>query len=268
MNDPVPHAALTTEAPLLLRETHEGVATLTLNRPRHYNPLSDAMLDQLQSALDAIAKDAAVRVVVIAGSGPAFCAGHDLKEMRANYELGKTQALFEKCSRMMMTIQSLPQPVLARVHGLATAAGCQLVAQCDLAVATDSAKFATSGINVGLFCATPSVPLSRNMSRKQAMEMLLTGEFIDAQQALQRGLVNRVVAADQLDAAIAHLADAIKSKPAAAVALGKEMFYRQADMSMPEAYPYAAGVMACNFMLPEAAEGVDAFTQKRPPQWQ
>ncbi len=266
MNDPVPPAALT-DAPLLLRETRDAVATLTLNRPKQYNPLSEAMLDQLQGALDSIAKDNAVRVVVIAGSGPAFCAGHDLKEMRANYELGKTQALFEKCSRMMLSIQKLPQPVIARVHGLATAAGCQLVAQCDLAVAADTAKFATSGLNVGLFCATPSVPLARNVSRKQAMEMLLTAEFIDAQQALQRGLVNRVVAASQLDAEIARMAAAIRSKPRAAVALGKEMFYRQVEMPLQQAYDYAAGVMACNFMLPEAAEGVDAFAQKRAPKW-
>lgn len=267
MNDPVPHAALSAGEALLLRETTDAVATLTFNRPKQYNPLSSAMLDALQSALDTIAKDPTVRVVVIAGNGPAFCAGHDLKEMRANYELGKTQALFEKCSRMMMTIQSLPQPVIARVHGLATAAGCQLVAQCDLAVASESAKFATSGLNVGLFCATPSVPLARNISRKQALEMLLTAEFIDAQHALQRGLVNRVVPSDQLDAEIARLAGAIRAKPAASVALGKEMFYRQVEMPLTQAYAYAAGVMACNFMMPQAAEGVDAFTQKRLPKW-
>jgi len=267
MNDPVPHAALTAEAPLLLRETRDAVATLTLNRAQNYNALSSAMLDALQSALDAIAKDTSVRVVVIAGSGSAFCAGHDLKEMRANYELGKTQALFEQCSRMMMTIQALPQPVIARVHGIATAAGCQLVAQCDLAVASDNATFATSGLNVGLFCSTPSVPLARNIGRKQALEMLLTAEFIDAQQALQRGLVNRVVAPEQLDAEIARIAGAIRAKPAAAVTLGKEMFYRQIEMPLAQAYSYAAGVMACNFMLPEAVEGVDAFAQKRPPKW-
>lgn len=267
MNDPTPHAAVSNAAPLVLRETRDAVATLTLNRPQQYNALSSALLEALQSALDAIVKDASVRVVVIAGSGTAFCAGHDLKEMRANYELDKTQTLFEQCSHMMLTIQSLPQPVIARVHGLATAAGCQLVAQCDLAVASEHAKFATSGLNVGLFCATPSVPLARNISRKQAMEMLLTAEFIDAQQALQRGLVNRVVAPERLDAEIARMAGAIRAKPAAAVRLGKEMFYRQVEMPLTQAYEYAAGVMACNFMLPETAEGVDAFAQKRPPKW-
>lgn len=254
------------EAPVL-RSDRDGVATVTLNRPKQYNALSVALLDELQRVLDDIAADAAVRVVVIAGNGAAFCAGHDLKEMRARYELEETQRLFAQCSRMMQTLIALPQPVIARVHGIATAAGCQLVAQCDLAVAAEEARFATSGINVGLFCATPSVPLARNLGRKQAMEMLLTGEFVDARTALAQGLVNRVVPAAQLDDAVNALAEAIKSKPANAIAMGKALFYRQVEMPLAQAYEAAAGTMACNFMAPEVAEGVDAFMQKRKPRW-
>jgi enoyl-CoA hydratase/carnithine racemase len=256
-----------TATALVLRSDHDAVATLTLNRPRQYNALSAALLTELQAALDAIAKDASVRVVVIAGNGPSFCAGHDLKEMRANYALAATQALFDQCSKMMQTLTALPQPVIAKVQGLATAAGCQLVAQCDLAVAAENAKFATSGLNVGLFCATPSVPLARNIARKQAMEMLLTGEFVDAHTALARGLVNRVVAPEALDNAVIELANAIKSKPAAAIAAGKKLFYQQVEMPAADAYRLAAEVMACNFMSPQTAEGVDAFMQKRPPKW-
>lgn len=259
--------AAAADAAILLREDRDGVARLTLNRPKQYNALSEAMLTALQGALDSLMTDESIRVVVIAGSGPAFCAGHDLKEMRANYELAATQALFGQCSKMMATITALPQPVIARVHGLATAAGCQLVAQCDLAVASDIAKFATSGINVGLFCATPSVPLARNIARKQAMEMLVTGEFVDAQTAKAQGLVNRVVALASLDAEIEKLATAIKSKPRAAIAAGKKLFYQQVEAPIADAYKMAAEVMACNFMWPEAAEGVDAFMQKRPPNW-
>lgn len=265
MNQP---AVLATElTPVLLREDESGVATLTLNRPKQYNALSGALLTELQETLEAIAKDKSVRVVVIAGNGPAFCAGHDLKEMRANYEQAKIAALFAQCSRVMMSITQLPQPVIGKVHGTATAAGCQLVAQCDLAVASDAARFAVSGINVGLFCSTPAVALSRNVSRKQTMEMLLTGEFIDARTALARGLVNRVVAPDSLDDEVLRLANTIKSKPPAVLAMGKKLFYEQADVDMARAYAMAAGVMACNFMHDEAAEGVDAFMQKRPPNW-
>jgi len=263
---PSPDAAAQHEAPVL-RTDQDGVATLTLNRPKQYNALSAAVLDALQGHLDAIAVDPAVRVVVIAGAGTAFCAGHDLKEMRANYELEATRALFAQCSRMMQTVLALPQPVIARIHGIATAAGCQLVAQCDLAVAAENARFATSGINVGLFCATPSVPLSRNVGRKAAMAMLLTGDFVTADEALRQGLVNRVVPLDGLDAAVADYVRAIKAKPAAAIARGKTLFYRQLELPLAQAYEAAAESMACNFMEPATAEGVDAFMQKRPPRW-
>lgn len=262
------HVALATEtSPLLLRHDAAGITTLTLNRPKQYNALSAALLAELEQSLNAIAHDKTVRVLVIAGSGAAFCAGHDLKEMRANYERSTIEALFTQCSRVMMRLTQLPQPVIARVHGIATAAGCQLVAQCDLAVAADSARFAVSGINAGLFCSTPAVALSRNISRKQAMEMLLTGDFIDAPTALARGLVNRVVPADALDDEVLRLANGIKSKPPESIAMGKQLFYSQADTGMAQAYMLAAGVMACNFMHEEAAEGVDAFMEKRPPKW-
>jgi enoyl-CoA hydratase/carnithine racemase len=254
-------------SPQLLREDSSGVTTLTLNRPKQYNALSENLIAELQSELDSIGNDKSVRVVIIAGSGPAFCAGHDLKEMRANYERAKTEALFARCSRMMLTLTQLPQPVIAKVQGIATAAGCQLVAQCDLAVAADSARFATSGINVGLFCSTPAVPLSRSVVRKQAMEMLLTGEFIDASTALSWGLVNRVVPADQLNQATMRLAGVLKSKPREALAMGKKLFYAQAGAEIAQAYAMATTVMADNFMHEEAAEGVDAFMQKRPPNW-
>ena len=265
MNQPALRA--TESAPVLLRHDGSGVTTLTLNRPKQYNALSAALLTELQQALDVISKDRTVRVVVIAGSGPAFCAGHDLKEMRAHYERTTIAALFAQCSQMMLSLIQLPQPVIARVHGIATAAGCQLVAQCDLAIAVETARFATSGINVGLFCSTPAVALTRNVPRKQAMEMLLTGGFIDAQTAMARGLVNRVVADDQLDDAVLQLAEAIKSKPPEALAMGKKLFYDQAGLGLAEAYALAADVMACNFMHDEAAEGVDAFLQKRPLKW-
>lgn len=253
--------------PLLLRSDAGGIATLTLNRPKQYNALSQELLTELQSALDAIEQDASVRVVVIAGNGPAFCAGHDLKQMRATPRREHYDALFAQCSRFMLTLARIPQPVIARVHGIATAAGCQLVAACDLAVAAEAAKFATSGINVGLFCSTPAVPVSRNVARKQAMEMLLTGEFIDAQTAKSYGLVNRVVPADRLDAEVSALAGAIVAKSPVAVATGKRMFYKQIEMGMKEAYDYAAEVMACNMMAEDVGEGIDAFMQKRPPVW-
>lgn len=252
---------------ILLRQDEGGVCTLTLNRPAQFNSLSEEMLAELQAAMEAIATDASVRVVVIAGAGKAFCAGHDLKQMRANHRKDYMQALFNQCGKVMMTINRLPQPVVARVHGIATAAGCQLVAMCDLAVASDVARFAVSGINVGLFCATPSVALARNMGRKPALEMLLTGDFIDAAEAQRRGLVNRVVPLDQLDAEVKKLTDSICAKSAAAVAMGKQMFYRQLEMGFDGAYQLAAETMACNMMTDDAAEGIDAFMQKRPPVW-
>ncbi len=257
----------TSNEPVLLRHDADGVATVTLNRPKQYNALSEELLTELQSTLDAIGKDPSVRVVVIAGNGAAFCAGHDLKQMRANPKKAYYEKLFAQCSKMMMTVTRLPQPVIARVHGIATAAGCQLVAQCDLAVASDNARFAVSGINVALFCSTPSVPLARNVSRKQAMEMLLTGDFIDAATAKARGLVNRVVPVEKLDAEVKTLADAIIAKSSVAVTTGKKMFYKQIEMEMDAAYEYASEVMACNMMAEDVGEGIDAFAQKRPPNW-
>jgi enoyl-CoA hydratase/carnithine racemase len=257
-----------TEEPILLRHDRDGLTTLTLNRPKQYNALSEAMLAALQSELDQIATDPAIRVVVLAANGKAFCAGHDLKEMRATPNQDYYTALFNQCSRMMLTLHQLPQPVIARVHGIATAAGCQLVAACDLAVAADTAKFATSGINVGLFCATPAVPVSRNVARKQAMQMLLTGDFIDAPTALAWGLVNRVTPAEQLDATIDGLAHSILAKSFVAVSMGKQMFYKQLEMGLSDAYHYASEVMACNMMADDAGEGIDAFIQKRPANWQ
>lgn len=259
---------LTNEEPILLRTDHNGVVTLTLNRPKQFNALSQEMLAALQSALDAIAQDEAVRVVVLAASGKAFCAGHDLKEMRAHTDYDFQKALFDQCGRMMLTINRLPQPVIARVQGLATAAGCQLVAACDLAVAADTATFATSGIRVGLFCSTPSVAVSRNLGRKKAMEILLTGDFIDAKTAEREGLINYAVPADELDATIQRLTDAIVAKSSYAVASGKHMFYKQLEMDMTDAYEYAADVMACDMLAKDAAEGIDAFIQKRQPTWQ
>ncbi len=253
--------------PLLLRTDLEGVATLTLNRPSQFNALSVELLTELQGALDAIAQDAAVRVVVIAGAGKAFCAGHDLKQMRATPAKDDQRRLFAQCGKVMMSLVQLPQPVIARVHGIAAAAGCQLVATCDLAVAADAARFAVSGINVGLFCATPSVALARNMGRKQAMEMLLTGEFIEAAEAQRRGLVNRVVPADQLDAEMKRLTDSICGKSAAAIAMGKQAFYRQLEQGLEGAYQLATETMASNMMCADAAEGIDAFMQKRKPEW-
>jgi len=252
---------------ILLRSDSNGIVTLTLNRPKQYNALSEELLTELQTALAAIEKDESVRVLVIAGNGPAFCAGHDLKQMRAAPRKAYYDKLFAQCSDVMKRIVRIPQPVIARVQGIATAAGCQLVAQCDLAVASDHAKFAVSGINVGLFCSTPSVPLSRNVLRKQAMEMLLTGDFIDAATAIERGLINRAVPADQLDAAVNELARKILSKSSVAVSTGKRMFYKQLEMGLEGAYQYAAEVMACNMMAEDVGEGIDAFAAKRPPVW-
>jgi len=256
-----------TALPLLLRSDDEGVATLTLNRPAQFNSLSEELLAELQAALDAIAADTSVRAAVIAGAGKAFCSGHDLKQMRANHSKAYMQKLFKACGRVMMTLAEMPQPVIARVHGIATAAGCQLVAMCDLAVAAEGAKFAVSGINVGLFCSTPSVALGRAMGRKQAMEMLLTGDFIDAAEAQRRGLVNRVVPLEQLDAEVKKLTDSICAKSPVAVGMGKQMFYKQLEMGLEAAYQLATETMACNMMAEDAAEGIDAFMQKRKPEW-
>ena len=260
-------ATVPAEDALVLRQDEAGVATLTLNRPRQYNALSRAMLSALLTALDAVATDPAIRVVVIAGNGPAFCAGHDLKEIRAQDERAFHQALFAQCGQVMLTINRLPQPVIARVQGIATAAGCQLVAACDLAVAAENARFATSGINVGLFCSTPGVALSRNLGRKQALELLLTGDFIDAPTALRWGLVNRVVPLEQLDMATRQLADAIASKSPLAIRMGKALFYEQLELNLADAYACASETMACNLDSEDAREGIDAFIAKRKPQW-
>jgi enoyl-CoA hydratase/carnithine racemase len=244
-----------------------GVVTLTMNRPAAFNALSEGMLSALQTELDAIDADANARVVVLAGTGKAFCAGHDLKEMRAEPSLAYYEQLFAQCSRVMLRVQSLSVPVIARVQGIATAAGCQLVAMCDLAVAADTAKFAVSGVNLGLFCSTPSVALARNVPRKQAMEMLLTGDFIDANEARARGLVNRVVAPDALDAEVETLVARIVAKPREAIAIGKAQFYRQVEAGVAQAYAIAGDAMACNMMEPSALEGVQAFIEKRAPRW-
>jgi enoyl-CoA hydratase/carnithine racemase len=253
--------------PLLLREDRDQVATLTMNRPMARNALSGGLMDALEGALEAVANDTAVHVVVIAGAGPAFCAGHDLKEMRANPERASHQALFAQCSRLMQAIVRLPKPVIARIHGIATAAGCQLVASCDLAVAADTARFATPGVNIGLFCSTPMVALSRAVGRKAAMEMLLTGDMIDAARAREIGLINRVVPGAELDGATAALAGQIAAKSPLTVAIGKEAFYRQAEMDLAGAYDFAAEVMTRNMMARDAAEGIDAFIGKRAPVW-
>jgi enoyl-CoA hydratase/carnithine racemase len=254
------------EEPLVLvHKANSGIATVTLNRPQQFNALSRALMQALQDALDAIAVDPGVRAVVLAGSGKAFCAGHDLKEMRQNPAADDITSLFEQCARLMMTIPRLPQPVIARVHGIATAAGCQLVAACDLAVAQDTARFAVSGVNLGLFCSTPMVALTRNLPRKQAMEMLLTGDFIGADTALACGLVNRVVPADMLDNAVAELAAKIAAKSAAAISLGKALFYKQLEADLETAYELAVATMTCNMLTEDAGAGIDAFVAKQPP---
>ncbi len=252
---------------VLITRDERGVATLTLNRPQQFNALSQEMMAALQTELEALADDAAVRVVVIGAQGKAFCPGHDLKQMKANPSLEYYQSLFAQCTKLMMTIQRLHAPVIARVHGIATAAGCQLVAMCDLAIASSDAKFAVSGINVGLFCSTPGVALSRNVGRKQAFEMLVTGDFIDAETARERGLVNRVVPADQLDAEIDKLITSILSKPGSALAMGKDLFYRQLETGIEAAYQLAGQTMACNMIDEAAQEGVQAFMEKRKPKW-
>lgn len=254
-------------APVLHTRDDRGVNWLTLNRPAAFNTLSEEMLAALQAALDAVAADPAARLVVLAAEGKAFCAGHNLKEMRARPELDYYQKLFAQCTRMMLTIQNLPVPVLARVQGVATAAGCQLVAQADLAIAASQASFGVNGIDVGLFCATPSVPLVRNIPAKQAMEMLLTGGFITADEARTRGLVNQVVPLEELDAAVEKMVVAILAKPREAVAIGKALFYQQRETGIAAAYQLAGQAMACNMVHPVAQEGVQAFIDKRKPQW-
>jgi len=252
---------------VLLRSDDNGVATLTMNRPRQFNAISMEMLEAMQTELDSIAADPSLRVVVIAGSGSAFSGGHDLKEMMANRTEEFVGGLFERCSRVMLTMQALPQPVIARVHGIATAAGCQVVAACDLAVASTDARFATSGINFGLFCATPGVPVSRNISRKRAFEMLFTGEFIDAATAKDWGLVNSVVPPTELDGELARLIGLIREKPRAVCAAGKALFYEQLEAKLPQAYAVASRAITRNMLGSDAAEGVGAFIEKRKPRW-
>lgn len=252
---------------LLASRDARGVVTLTLNDPARFNALGADMLAALQQTLDALVGDDGVRVVVLAGAGKAFCAGHNLKDMAAHPDLAWYQQLFAQCSRMMLSLQKLDVPVIARVHGMATAAGCQLVAQCDLAVAADNATFATSGIHYGLFCATPSVPLVRNVPAKRAMEMLLTGDFIDATTALREGLLNRVVPLEALDAEVEKLVQSILEKPRVAVAMGKALVYRQRELGLDAAYQLAGQTMAVNMMDEAAQEGARAFAEKRKPGW-
>ena len=255
------------EESVLLREECEGVVTLTLNRPDKYNGLSEEMLDALQRELTQVAGDEGVRCVVLAANGKAFCAGHDLKQMRATPEKAYYKRLFAQCGEMMQQVVSLPVPVIARVQGIATAAGCQLVASCDMAVSVDSVSFAVSGINLGLFCSTPAVALSRNLSRKRAFEMLFTGKFIDSETAVDWGLVNRAVPAEELDATIKELTDSICAKSRVPVQVGKEMFYEQLGMDLSAAYIFAGEKMACNMMAEDAKEGIDAFLERRKPSW-
>ncbi len=252
---------------ILQRRDADGVAWLTLNRPASRNALSMALMQVLDAELAAVAGDAAVKVVVIGGAGPAFCSGHDLRELRAQPDRGTYQAVFAQCSALMQRIVGLPKPVIARVHGVATAAGCQLVASCDLAVAADTARFATPGVNLGLFCSTPMVELSRAVGRKAAMEMLLTGDLVDAARARELGLVNRVVPEAGLDAAVADLAAQIAGKSPLTLAIGKLAFYRQAELPLSEAYDYTSEVMVRNMLARDAAEGIDAFLDKRAPVW-
>ncbi|MCZ6860386.1 MAG: enoyl-CoA hydratase [Alphaproteobacteria bacterium] len=251
----------------LLREDKDGIVTLTLNRPKQYNALTEELVADLQGVFDSLMEDNAARVVVIRANGKAFCTGHDLKQMSAHTDESYFREEFASSGRMMVAMTKIPQPVIARIHGIATAGGCQLVANCDLAVASEDASFATNGIANGLFCSTPSVPISRNLNRKQAFEMLFTGEFIDAPTALAWGLVNRVVPADRLDTAVAELADSIKSKSRVTVASGKRMFYEQLNMPLLEAYRFAGDVMAKDMMSEDAAEGINAFVEKRKPVW-
>lgn len=267
MNDRPGEAALAPAEPVLRREVRDGIAALVLNRPRQYNALSRPLLQAMDEALEAIAGDPAVRVVTITGAGAAFCAGHDLKEMRALGSQAEVEALFRACSAVMQKLVALPVPVIAVVNGLATAAGCQLVAQCDLAVASTEARFAVSGVNLGLFCSTPAVALSRNVGRKRAAEMLFTGGFIDAEQALEWGLVNRLAPPDKVMEAAHEIAASLMQKPREALALGKSLFYRQLELGLSAAYADATRTISCNMDTDFAREGVDAFLQKRKPDW-
>lgn len=259
--------AVKPDAALLQRSDEGPIAILTLNRPRQFNALSGALLESLQAALDGLARDERVRAVILTGAGPAFCAGHDLKEMRALPSQAEVEALFARCSAVMRSLVALPQPVIAAVNGLATAAGCQLVAQADLAVASRDARFAVSGINLGLFCSTPAVALSRNLGRKRAAEMLFTGDFIDAETALDWGLVNRVEPAERVMESALDLANKLVAKPRDSLAMGKALFYRQLEAGLAAAYDDASRTIACNFATPSAKEGVAAFLEKRPPNW-
>jgi len=254
---------------LVIREDNKesGIVTLTLNQPKQFNALSVEVLSAMQAELDNIVQDDTIRAVVIQATGKAFCAGHNLKQMRAHDDEAFHRTLFQQCSKIMLTINRMPQVVIAKVQGIATAAGCQLVAACDLAVAANNAKFATSGINVGLFCSTPAVAVSRNLPRKQAFEMLITGEFIDAHTALQYGLINRVASAEQLDQALESLITAITAKSPVAVRTGKDMFYKQLNMNIEDAYDYASEVMTGNMMADDVSEGIDAFIEKRQAVW-
>ncbi len=262
-------AAVSTDSDLLLRRDADGIARLTLNRPRQYNALCAALMGEMQAALDAIAADSAVRAVIIEGAGRGFCAGHDLKELRGRSgDRAFYQGIFQQCSRLMTSIVSLPQPVIAKVHGIATAAGCQLVATCDLAVADAASHFGTPGVNIGLFCSTPMVALSRAVPRKQAMEMLLTGEMVGAEEALRLGLINRAVPAEALEEETLALARKVAGKSPLTLKIGKEAFYRQIEYGLVEAYAYASQVMTTNMLARDAEEGIDAFIEKRDPEWQ
>ncbi|UUX49814.1 enoyl-CoA hydratase [Nisaea acidiphila] len=255
------------ETPLVLRSDADGIACLTLNRPKAYNALSLGLMAALQAELDAIASDRAVKVVILEGTGKGFCAGHDLREMRARTDAAFHEQVFAACSKLMMSITELPQPVIAKVHGIATAAGCQIVATADLAVAADDTRFGTPGVNIGLFCSTPMVAVSRAIPRKQVMEMLLTGEMIDADTALRHGLINRAVPEAELDAAVSEMAGKIASKSPLVLKTGKAAFYRQLEMPLAEAYAYTSKVMVENMQARDAAEGIDAFIEKRSPKW-
>jgi enoyl-CoA hydratase/carnithine racemase len=256
------------EEPFVLTTVENEVATLTLNRPQRFNPLSSQMIGAMQAELDAIASNTSVRVVILAAEGKGFCAGHELREMRTHSEdKSWQQSLFDACSRMMIALTEIPQPVIARVQGIATAAGCQLVSMCDLAVAADTATFAMPGVNIGVFCSTPAVGVVRNIGRKRSMEMLLTGEPIDAATAHSWGLVNRVVPSSMLDTEVRRFADIILSQSSATIRLGKQAFYRQIDHRVATAYDIASEAMASNMLLDDAAEGIDAFLQKRSASW-
>ncbi len=252
---------------LLLREDADGVAHLTLNRPMARNALSMELLDAMNDAIEDIRQDRSVRAVVVAGNGPAFCSGHDMRQLRANVDRGFYDKTFAACSKMMLGIMRLPQPVIAKVHGVATAAGCQLVATCDLAAATEDSQFATPGVHIGLFCSTPMVALSRNVGRKEAMEMLVLGDMVPAARAKELGLVNFVVPQTELDAKVAEMTGKICAKSPLTIAMGKEAFYRQLETGVEDAYAYTSEVMARNMMAEDAAEGLDAFLEKREPVW-